>query len=684
MQIPLIGGACALALSLSASASGPEEPVQTVAVNATRYDQRRDDTASTVVVARAELLRQGDRSLGEALKRVAGITIGSAGDIRLRGLGNGYTRLLLNGVPAPNGFAVESLAPELIERIEIIRTGSVELGAQAIAGIVNVVLRAPSAAASSFKVGVDRRRSSHGASLAGESSGKAGAVTWTVPVSVTRAMAPVASQQLERGPGLHRLTVQEEMNARSALTLSPRVRAVLASGAKLDLALLANAGHSSTEGTAGETVFEGSPTRYPERNADLAASFASLRADLRWTEQFPGGARLEAKAGASRSVRHSDFDFGTIVNGVRNPGIHFVRADQRDAVADGGASLQLAPAGGHQWSFGWDGAVNRRTQTRLGRDFDVPGTPVLRREDAYAGSIKRLGIYLQDQWEIDQAWSVSLGWRYEVMATEVSDVRVATVRQRSGLASPVLQALYKLAPDRQVRLAVARTYKAPALWLLIPRRFVVDNHNSATNPDQEGNRRLRPEKAWGLDAGYDHRLGKDGLLAASVFVRRITDVTVARLFQDGAAWVSTPDNQGGATVKGITLEAKLAASPRISLNANATRNWSRVHQIAGPHNRLEEQLPLSASAGIDYRGAVRAGASLTIASGGHARRSPDWTSLQGGTRSLDLYLVAGNVRLAASNLWARDVASGAIHGADRSVFRTRTGPLFGLTYETGL
>ncbi len=685
MQIPLIGSACALALSLSAAARAADAPVQKVEVNATRYDQRREDTASTVIVNRTELLRQGDRSLGDALKRVAGITIGSAGDIRLRGLGNGYTRILLNGVPAPNGFAIESLAPDMIERVEIIRTGSVELGAQAIAGIVNIILRSPSGtAAPVLKLGLDRRRGSYGATVTGEASGKHAGATWTMPVSVLRAMAPVRSEQHETGPGLHRLTVQEEMNARSALTLSPRVRYLFPSDEKLDLSLLANAGRNSTEGTAGETVFEGGPTRYPERNAVLTSSYSVLRADARWGQQLANGARFEAKAGSSRSVRHSDFDFGAIQNRVRLPGVHFVRVDQRDAVADGGASIQLDKVAGHQWTFGWDGAVTERSQTRLGQDLDVPGTPLYRRDDAYSGTIDRIAFYVQDQWEINQAWSLSLGWRYEMMATKVVDLRVATVRNRSHLASPVLQALYKISAEGQVRIGVTRTYKAPALWLLIPRRFVVDNHNSPTNPDQEGNRNLRPEKAWGLDGGYDHRLGKTGLLAASAFVRRIADVTVPRLFLDGTSWVSTPDNQGIATVKGITLEAKLTPSPRFAMNANITRNWSRVHQVPGPGNRLDEQLPLSASAGVDYLGSFKAGASLTLARGGAARRSAYWTSLQGGTRSLDLYAVTGKVRLSASNLWARDAESGAIYGTERSVFRTRTGPLFGVTYEASL
>jgi outer membrane receptor for ferrienterochelin and colicin len=74
-----------------------------------------------------------------------GVTVdGVAGrdrTIRLRGLGNGYARVLLNGDPVPPGFSLDSLEPSQIERIEILRAPTADLGAQAIAGTINIVLR---------------------------------------------------------------------------------------------------------------------------------------------------------------------------------------------------------------------------------------------------------------------------------------------------------------------------------------------------------------------------------------------------------------------------------------------------------------------------------------------------------------------------------------------------------------
>ena len=78
-----------------------------------------------MVFGREELDRYGDSSVGDVLKRLPGVTMsgtpGRGGDIRMRGLGNGYTMILLNGEPAPRGFSLDSIPPEQVERIEVMR-----------------------------------------------------------------------------------------------------------------------------------------------------------------------------------------------------------------------------------------------------------------------------------------------------------------------------------------------------------------------------------------------------------------------------------------------------------------------------------------------------------------------------------------------------------------------------------
>ena len=119
---------------------------------------RRESTAAKIVIGREEIDRQGDASLGEVLKRLPGVTIqgtpGRGGAIRMRGLGSGYTQILLDGQRVPPGFSIDSLTPEQVEKIEIMRAPTAETGARAIAGTINIVLReGQKASPDDFKVG---------------------------------------------------------------------------------------------------------------------------------------------------------------------------------------------------------------------------------------------------------------------------------------------------------------------------------------------------------------------------------------------------------------------------------------------------------------------------------------------------------------------------------------------------
>lgn len=147
----------ATAVQAQAAAEPPKSPASAteaaaaqkveVTGSADQYNPRRDDTAAKIVVTQEELARYGDTTLSDVLKRQPGITVsgGNAGrgggEIRMRGLGAGYTQILLNGEPAPPGFTLDSLPPSQVERIEIVRAATAEFSTQAIAGTINIVLK---------------------------------------------------------------------------------------------------------------------------------------------------------------------------------------------------------------------------------------------------------------------------------------------------------------------------------------------------------------------------------------------------------------------------------------------------------------------------------------------------------------------------------------------------------------
>jgi iron complex outermembrane receptor protein len=112
------------------------EQLETVNITGSRPDdvqERRQSTAAKIIVGRDEIDRFGDSTLGDVLKRLPGVTIqgrpGRGGAIRMRGLGNGYTQILLDGERVPPGFSLDSISPDQVERIEILRAPTAETGA---------------------------------------------------------------------------------------------------------------------------------------------------------------------------------------------------------------------------------------------------------------------------------------------------------------------------------------------------------------------------------------------------------------------------------------------------------------------------------------------------------------------------------------------------------------------------
>ncbi len=96
-------------LSLAAFAQQPQPPrkeepqkLEKIEVQADGLAERRESTASKIIVNSDEITKYGDTNLLEVLKRLPGVTVdsgpgGRGGAVRMRGLGSGYTQILVNG-----------------------------------------------------------------------------------------------------------------------------------------------------------------------------------------------------------------------------------------------------------------------------------------------------------------------------------------------------------------------------------------------------------------------------------------------------------------------------------------------------------------------------------------------------------------------------------------------------------
>jgi outer membrane receptor protein involved in Fe transport len=688
----------------------PSQPMQQVTVSASALEQRAQSTTTAIVVTRDEIVRQGDTSLTDVLKRQPGITIdGAPGKpaIRMRGLGAGYVAILLNGLPAPGGFSLETIDPELVERIEILRAPTAETSGQAVAGAINIILRK---AGKTAQLGTPQTEVKAGSSLAAgrmspdlsvQRSGRTGTFAYALVATLKRrseTYADVASDERRTRP-LLRHTARVDKQTDDRLELTPRLdwqpteRDSFTSQSWVRWKRIRNA-KAELEST--ET---GSSSSFPHGASTYRAdSPPQGYADLSWTRKLDQGARISAKLSGYAKAIDADFLYRGMDFADTLLETHHVDSGQLERGISFNGSYRRPILKTHALALGWELGRTRREEFRREHQADALGHPLLDSDEAYQATVRRSAFWIQDEWDLSAAWSAYLGLRREDLHTTGEGNSHAAVDVDAGVWSPIFQTLFKPGgPDNkgdQFRFALSRTYAAPQIIQLMPRRYTVDNNNSATNPDQQGNPNLRPELSLGADLAWEHYLGKDEMLSVSAYTKRIRDITLDRLFEQNGVWIVMPDNMGNATVRGLEFEAK-GRRGAIAGRINLARNWSRLEAVAGPDNRIAGQPSWSGNLGLDYAATGRPidfGGTYTYRGSYASRQSPQLADYGGAKRQFDIYAVwkrdaKSKLRLSVSDLLHRNYLTRSAYAGDAdlttsNVHRTRT--VWRLVWEQSL
>jgi len=638
------------------------DAIQTVEVKgaASSYDPRRDDTASKTVLNADEIRKYGDDNIFDVLKRAPGVTV-TGKTLRMRGLGAGYTQILVNGDRPPPGFSLDALTPDQIERIEIVRAASAEFSMQSIAGTINIVLRkVVSKPQRDLRFSAFRSQESRNLNAGGTWGEKKGQLSYILNGSLyagdnaftswnaDRFYAPDGTLTQSRESPYH-----GQGNYRGGV-LFPRLSWKLDNGDELNLSAGLQATRSNWAGTSLTTNLVGTfpDPDYLEYYQSSPNSSRMQRIEGNWIAKLAGG-KLDLTLSTERNRNTSDS-----INDMFTAG-HALRLVRNWDSETNGRRTSLRSKftrslfDGHSLSAGVDTSVETSDQVRVRDEQLGPGAGLpapTRLVEAFEPEIRRLAGFLQDEWNVDKRLSLYLGARWEGVKTDSEASGLAPTHSNTHVLSPVAQALYKLpgaddkGSSRQMRLALTRTYKAPTIEQLTARRYEAPL-NTRFNADSGGNPDLQPELAKGIDLTYEHFLPQGAMFSASASRREITDYIRTRLDLDpDGRWVYRPVNDGDALVRSLEAELKLPgkllmeAAAAFDLRAAVTRNWSRVASVPGPDNRLDAQTPLSANFGVDWRkGDLSLGASLAYQQGGWVRVSDAQTQRQQTRRDLDTY-----------------------------------------------
>lgn len=691
----------------AASSAGNRLDRVEISSGPTANSRRRNSTASKIVIEREDLDRYGDTVLGDVLRRLPGVTLGGrpgrGGDIRMRGLGAGFTQILVDGERAPAGFAVEDLPPDQVERIEVYRAPTAETGARAIAGTINIILREPlqkSKHELRFTLGQDRGEPQAdfswtrnlkwggpgGDDIVGAVSTNGGLRRRFNNIDSHNRVSDSETGEVIEETAQIGSSVGNSANLNGNARLRWKYSDTLSLNITPFFALSQNEGSSQTraEGTRFRDVHGESDGRMHHLRLNLAANYRP-RPGESWELRLGGG--------GFRNTANSHRRDTLTVAGVTTERVQDDRNVVDEVQTSLGGKWSLKTAQEHQWVSGVEAERSQRTQLRdtLVDGAVIPG--LIKFGNTLGSRSQRFAAYTQDEWSPSKQWALYAGVRHERIETRAEATGLLPeTRNVSQVTSPLFHLLWKpeAFPKDQVRLSLTRSYRSPSLNDLIARPSInatyPDGPNYQTYADRAGNPELRPELATGIDLSLEHWLPTGGIVSGSAFVRDIKSLIRSQVMLETVSWdsaqrwVSRPRNMEGARTLGVEFELKArldelwedapAAWQLMLLRLNIAFFDSQVKGIPGANNRLDQQPRGSLNVGIDHRWKALGqnfggGFNVNYVPGTRVQQTETLRREESDRRVFDAYLswASGSVRdginwrLSLANLLPRDAQS---------------------------
>ena len=536
----LLSAAWAAAPAL-AQQGAPERQLGEVTVRSASdalEDQRNAATQKTII-DRKEIEALGGLTVGELIRKLPGIDAGEHGadggmNARARGMSRDGVQFLVNGErPTANArFAlteVGRMPSGELERVEILRGGSAEFGGAAPV-TVNLVMRRPVArAATSVKLAVGQRGSLANGQFTASRSGGEGGYSWLLPLTLNRHAMPVdQSTTRTLAGGALQQDVEQGRYGINEFILSPRLAWRGATG-QLTLwpSLYYNEGDRSTR-----TVRSDGTQRHDSE--DNSTRIARLRSEAEWRAW---GGKWTGRAATMQGQRNAD-------RNRQGTGAAWQEAERRED-REHSASLRFdRPVGEHLLSVGLDAASHRRDDWQALSGAYASDT-------RFAGRARQGTLWLQDEWQLAEALTLTSGLRGERMAIQAQERD-----SRHGAVDPSLALRWEAAPGWVARSSLSGAIRFPKLDELTRVASRSTLANTPLEPDRGGNPWLRPERVANLEAGLERHV-PGGVWGINTYLRRTQDFIERRTLWEAGRWVDRPTNEGDARHWGLELSAKL-------------------------------------------------------------------------------------------------------------------------------
>lgn len=658
---------CVLLANLSAAvhAQNADPQAQQIEIKAkSATENAQGDASAKIIVANAELMRFGDTSISDAMKRVSGVIVMN-GTIQLQGMGVQHTQILLDGEPL-RSTNIDHIPMSMIDRVEIYRLGSAEFSSAAIAGTINIILKKiPREAQQQIKLSASDAYLPAG-KLDWRESGTRDKVSYALSIAAgidRNVFGPPKKSSISTRDSndviVREYETRFERKFKSKMiSINPEIQYKAPDGFNVGLDSGFTFYNFPVEIVEDYQFHKGEALPVAHEKVRVNDYSKSANSTLRIGDRFGNNVNLNFTLGVNGGHTNNDLSqlhFSQDSSLVLNRNIHRVN---RSGGVD--STLKLIASGfeNHDIVGGWNGgsqvanersvSVDRDVASKVGSNavgHDSVGTNFVN-EQITRSVVSRFAFYVQDDWRFQKTSSASIGLRWETVRVETEGNQLIPGKFSTNVWSPIVQTLWQLNPENadRIRLGVARSYNAPNNFQLVNPAFKLIN-NSIENPNDLANPSLKPELAWSLEAAYEHN-GTDewNYNVRSVF-RKIEDLHRQNIFEIDGNWWKQYVNAGQAISRNISLDTQFPLrrfftnAPELKVSFSVSKSWTSVSNLPQPDNRLTP-ITLTANANVNYTAKdmpLSLGASLRYRDGKPLVVSLSERQLHQAQTSLDVY-----------------------------------------------
>ncbi len=548
-------------------------------------EERKENSIAKRIIRGEELAQYGDLNALEILKRTPGVTV-PEGKKKKGAPGKGYTKVLIDGeevTATKRGNPLEQISPEMIERLEVMTNGSAEYTAEAMGGIVNIVLKKPaSEGKTTAKLSGGVYNSQPMGSVFAQREGKNGPLSYMLNATYAdNSHKDDASRHIDEGTVSEELT-DSEGRLRS-LTLSTKL--IYAADSKTKYGFDASMGAMENRNTSDESTYTAGTLSGVIRNRDESDAM------MLWTK-LSGSHHLSGTELAEWKLKfhQNDSDGESRSFGSGNDQLQYDDSFFRMVGGEGSYSRAL---GDHFVKTGVE-------FKRLSQKEDVRVVQNGVETSSYTQSLRedKGSWYLQDEISVGENAIVTPGLRYEKVSRDFG------ASSRLDYFAPSLHVLYRLGENDNLRASVARTVKLPRLSELSPALDSSLELNDLNHPDVTGNPDLKEEEALGYELRYEHFFEDKGIAGIGGFYRSIDDKIEKMTTLDSGTgrYLERPENAGEGRLWGIELEMKKSLNAYlegVGVFANATFQNSSL-ETNGYKRTIKATSDYLCNLGIDH------------------------------------------------------------------------------------